>query len=218
MRTYAIGDIHGCVGLLSDLLRQIDRDAAGETRRIVCLGDYVDRGPDSAGVILTLRALQKRGEDVICLKGNHEDLMLGAVRVPGPDRDWWIQRSGGRETLASFGADSVDGVPDDILRWIAECPTGLDDGRRYFVHAGLNPTLPLDAQRDEDRLWIRRPFLDSNHDFGRYVVHGHTPLRTGIPDQRPRRVNLDTAAVYGGRLTAAIFSDAVDAPLGFLQA
>lgn len=218
MRTYAIGDVHGCAGLLSDLLGQIDRDAAGGVRRIVCIGDYVDRGPDSAGVIRTLRARQQRGDDVICLKGNHEELMLHAAYHPGPDRDWWVGRSGGRETLASFGTQNLEEVPDDVLRWISECPTGFDDGRRYFVHAGLNPTLPLEAQRDEDRLWIRRPFLDSNHDFGRYVVHGHTPMRTGIPDVRPHRVNIDTAAVYGGRLTAAIFSDDADAPLGYLQA
>ncbi len=218
MLTFAIGDIHGCRDLLVDLLSQIGRSAGVEPHRIVCLGDYVDRGPDSAGVIALLRARQRHLADgeLICLKGNHEDLLL-AARLRPEGEPLWI-RNGGQETLTSYGAASASELPPDVLEWLAACPTSFEDDLRVFVHAGLDPARDRADQRDEDRLWIRGTFLDADHDFGRYVVHGHTRLRGGSPDIRRTRVNLDTGAVYGGRLTAAIFSDDRAPPTGFLQA
>ncbi|WP_375461000.1 metallophosphoesterase family protein [uncultured Enterovirga sp.] len=217
MLTFAIGDIHGCLALLVDLLRQIERAARHGPHRIVCLGDLIDRGPDSAGVVRMLRDMQAREPGrLVCLKGNHEDLMLRAARRDASVGVWLA--NGGRETLESFGAGDIGDVPADILAWIEACPTFLDDGRRYFVHAGLNPASDREHQRDADRLWIREVFLESDHDFGRYVVHGHTPIRTARPDARRTRLNIDTAAAYGGRLTAAIFTDEEDRAVDFLQA
>ena len=219
MRTYAIGDVHGCLDLLVDLLGQIDADRAGEPCRIVCLGDYVDRGLDSAGVVGLLRARQAAvapGE-MICLKGNHEDLLLQAVDGVAHAAGNWL-RNGGIDTLAAFGVSRPQDLPVDVVSWLRRCPTVFEDMLRCFVHAGLNPAFDRNAQSDADRLWIRGPFLESNRDFGRYVVHGHTPLRGGWPDVRSTRVNLDTAAVFGGRLTAAIFTDEQAAAIGFLQA
>ena len=85
------------------------------------------------------------------------------------------------------------------------------------MHAGVNPEVPLDAQNEHDLLWIREPFLSSTRDYGRLIVHGHTPLRSGVPDRRPNRLNIDTAAVYGGPLTAAIFTDESVQPVDFLS-
>ena len=102
--------------------------------------------------------------------------------------------------------------------WLRALPLSYDDGRRFFVHAGVNPGAPLDAQDDFDLLWIREPFLSHGGDYGRLIVHGHTPLADGIPDLRGNRLNLDTGAVFGGPLTAAVFDDAQTEPIGFLQA
>lgn len=217
MLTFAIGDIHGCLDLLVDLLARIDREAAGRPYRLICLGDYIDRGPDSAGVVAALRGRQAGAEPgrVIYLKGNHEDMLLRALRRPDAVEHWL--RNGGRETLESFGVRRAEDVPSDILEWVGRCPTAYEDERRCFVHAGLNPAYDRASQRDVDRLWIRDEFLAVDHDFGRYVVHGHTPLREGRPDVRRHRVNLDTGAVYGGRLTAAIFLDDADGPAAFLH-
>lgn len=218
MLTFAIGDIHGCLDLLVDLLARIDREAGPEPCRLVFLGDYVDRGPDSAGVLAALRARQAGAERgrVVCLQGNHEDMLLRACRRPEAVEHWL--RNGGRETLASFGVRRAENLPGDVLAWIGRCPTVYEDEQRCYVHAGLNPAYDRASQRDVDRLWIRDEFLAAEHDFGCYVVHGHTPLPGGRPDVRRTRVNLDTAAVYGGTLTAAIFRDGAPGPASFLHA
>ncbi len=216
MLTFAIGDVHGCLAHLDALLPLIAQEADGAEHRIVCLGDYIDRGPDSAGVVRRLRALQAASpERVTCLLGNHEDLLLQAVARPEREGIWL--QNGGETTLASYGRIRARDLPPDDLAWIAGLPRLLDDGRRVFVHAGVDPTRPLGEQRPNDLVWIRDEFLQGDHDLGRYVVHGHTPRIDGVPDLRPHRVNIDTAAVYGGRLTAAIFRDGQDAPSGFLQ-
>ena len=217
MLTFAIGDIHGCDRFLDGILAQIATRSGRDPHRIVCLGDYVDRGPGSAAVVSRLRALQVAGEaEVICLKGNHEDLMLRAWRDPARNLDVWLQ-NGGFDTLRSFGVGGIEDLPAEAMGWIDRCPTSYDDGRRLFVHAGLRPGVPLAEQRDHDRLWIREVFLDGDHDLGRFVVHGHTPRLQGGPELRRWRVNLDTGAVYGGRLSAAVFTDEADAPSEFLR-
>jgi serine/threonine protein phosphatase 1 len=214
--TYAIGDVHGCLGLLDTLLGSIAENAAGRDHRLVFLGDYIDRGPDSAGVLARLRELQVAAPDrVVCLKGNHEDLMLRALKRPD-NLGLWLD-NGGDAALASFGCRDLDDVPRDVTAWIAGCQTWFEDEWRIFVHAGMRPGRDPREQTDRDRLWIRETFLLGDHDFGKYVVHGHTPQKRGEPDCRPHRVNLDTAAVYGGRLTAGIFMDDQAAPVGFLQ-
>jgi serine/threonine protein phosphatase 1 len=216
MLTYAVGDIHGCLDLLLDLLGRIETDAAGRRYRLVFIGDYIDRGPDSAGVISTLRRLQdERPGDVICLKGNHEDLFLRSFARPEVLRNWLY--NGGDAMLESYGADGLESVPEEVTAWVATCPVSFEDDLRCFVHAGLRPGRSLAEQSDYDRIWIRDEFLIGDHDFGKYVVHGHTPRQDGLPELRRYRLNLDTAAVYGGRLTAARFDDRQAPPDAFIQ-
>jgi serine/threonine protein phosphatase 1 len=214
--TYAIGDIHGCADALARLLARIDTHRAGAPRRLVFLGDYIDRGPDSAGVVATLRALQVAEPDAVtCLMGNHESLMLGAYR-DGFGAAPWLE-NGGVATLQSFGTPDPQALPRDVLAWISALPTAWADARRYYVHAGFRPGRPGIDPDIETRLWIREPFLSADYDFGRHVVHGHTPQRSGRPDLRAHRTNLDTACVYGATLTAGVFTDAQNAPVETLQ-
>jgi serine/threonine protein phosphatase 1 len=112
---------------------------------------------------------------------------------------------------------TIEEVPSDVLAWVGALPTWHEDDLRIFVHAGLRPGRERRDQLDRDRLWIRDEFLVGDHDFGKFVVHGHTPQLRGRPDLRRLRVNLDTGAVYGGQLSAGVFDDVQAAPLRFLQ-
>ena len=114
------------------------------------------------------------------------------------------------------GIEHPSELPPQHFDWIAALPLAFDDGRRTFVHAGVDPARPLDRQSEHDLVWIREPFLSSARDYGRLIVHGHTPLTSGFPDVRPNRLNIDTAAVYGGPLTAAVFTDDATGPVAFL--
>ena len=215
-RTYALSDIHGCLNKLEGLLAQCRADARGDAR-FVFLGDYIDRGPDTRGVLELVMDLQRREAGrVTCLIGNHEDLALNAIDDP-EEIDQWVVYNGGDKALKSYGATHPSQLPADHVAWLRALSTYHDDGRRFFVHAGVNPSRPLDRQVRHDMLWIREPFLSDPRDFGRFIVHGHTPIRGGRPDLRPNRVNIDTAAVLGGPLTAAVFDDSAAAPIGFLQ-
>ena len=213
--TYAIGDVHGCLDKLTALLDLCARHARGAPTRLIFVGDYIDRGPDSRGVIETILKLQReRPGEVICLRGNHEALLIDAIKTG--DEAHWL-RNGGGETLASYGVSHAIGLPRDHLAWIEALPLTFDDGRRFFVHAGVNPAAPLDRQTEHDLLWIREPFLDNEREYGRLIVHGHTPLQSGRPDLRRNRLNLDTAAVYGRPLTAAVFNGEKTWPIAFLN-
>ena len=185
--------------------------------RFVFVGDYIDRGPDSRGVVTLLVEMQRNSpHDVICLRGNHEVIVLAAASE-GPDAElWWLENRGGA-TLASYGVTHANELPAEHLWWFRNLPICHDDGRRYFVHAGVKPGIALDRQSDEDLIWIREPFLSCGDSFGRLIVHGHTPVMTGKPDVRRNRINIDTGAVYGGPLSAAVFNDAQTEPLGFLM-
>jgi serine/threonine protein phosphatase 1 len=199
--TYAIGDIHGRLDLLMDLLSQIITHANGRSCKLVFLGDYIDRGPDSAGVLALVRRFQQQWpESVICLKGNHEAMLLEVVTEPAVT-SWWLG-NGGDNTLASFDVSHPADLPADVLSWIAGLPTLYEDEHRYFVHAGLHPDLSLPEQDDQTKLWIRDEFLLVDHDFGKHVVHGHTPSETGYPELRPYRTNLDRAG--SGNLNSGI--------------
>ena len=213
--TYAVGDIHGCLAKLTTLIGFCEADAGEHPINPVFLGDYIDRGPDSRGVVEHLMALQQaRPDQVICLMGNHEDMLLTAADN-GDWKDQWL-RNGGLQTLRSYGVADVTGIPKDHLDWLRKLPKFHDDGLRFFTHAGIHPDRALDRQDEHDLLWIREPFLSSDKDFGRLIVHGHTPLRGGKPDIHFNRLNLDTAAVYGGPLTAAVFTSDHRMPKRFL--
>ncbi|MBV8800081.1 MAG: serine/threonine protein phosphatase [Alphaproteobacteria bacterium] len=212
--TFAVGDIHGCLEKLNRLLAACEAHAGARPARYVFLGDYIDRGPDSRGVIDRLMAIPAaRPCTVVCLRGNHEQMAVDAhasVRaVP-----LWLANNA-LSTLRNYDGRRIS---PEHLAWLNALPFSHDDGLRFFVHAGIDPSVPLAAQAPEVMLWTREPFLSEcdTVDCGRFIVHGHTPLPGGRPDLRRRRVNLDTAAVMGGPLTAAIFEDTQAPPLGFL--
>lgn len=215
-KTYAIGDIHGCLDQLQRLVELCERDAGEGRSKLIFLGDYIDRGPDSRGVIEFLIDLQKWSPDeIICLRGNHEDLLLNALEGEDAEDNWLL--NGGDATLESYRVSRVIDIPAPHVTWLRSLPLFHDDGRRFFVHAGVHPDRPLDQQRARDLLWIREPFLGSNKDFGRFIVHGHTPLRKGRPDLRTNRVNIDTGAVLGLALTSAVWGDRTAPPDRFLS-
>jgi serine/threonine protein phosphatase 1 len=217
MLTYAIGDIHGRQDLLLLLLDRIRDHAGSRLYKLVFLGDYIDRGPESAAVIETVLTLQDASpERVVCLMGNHESMLLNAVNDPTV-AFWWL-RNGGDATLASFGVRAPFSMPIHVLEWLNSLPVVFEDETHYYVHAGLRPGRRFQDQSDEDRLWIREPFLDTDWDFGKHVVHGHTPVLTDGPETNPFRTNLDTGAVFRGVLTAGIFHDGQGPPLGFINA
>ena len=217
--TFAIGDIHGCFDKVLALLSACDIVASGRGARFVLIGDYVDRGPDSRKVLEFLIARQQsEGDRLICLRGNHEAMLLAAASADRSVGDVFHWRAnGGEATLESYAADDESQLPADHLAWIGALPLYFADGKRLFVHAGIRPGIALDAQTERDLLWIREPFLSSPDDHGVFVVHGHTPLGSRQPDLHRNRLNLDTGACFGGELTAALFAGEEAAPDLFLN-
>lgn len=216
-RVYAVGDIHGRLDLLDDLLAQVEADDArrgpAETT-IIFLGDLVDRGPESAGVVERLRLLAERDGRLRFLAGNHEEIFLEALRGDGKALKLFC-RIGGRETVLSYGVDEAGYdamdyeqlaealdrlVPERHREFLARFEDAIELGDYLFVHAGVRPDRPLDDQRTADLRWIRDTFLHHRGRLGKRVVHGHT-----ICDEvefRPHRIGIDTGAYLTGRLTA----------------
>jgi calcineurin-like phosphoesterase family protein len=214
--TYAIGDVHGCFDRLVRLLGRCRLHCGGRPMRLVLVGDYIDRGPQSRRVVELLIDRQRAAPgQVICLRGNHEAMVLAAA-VEGDEMEALWLVNGAAATLHSYGVAQAAELPAEHLAWFRSLPRAYDDGRRYFVHAGVDPRVPLARQREHDQLWIRESFLRHQGDYGRLIVHGHTPLETGQPDLRANRLNIDTGAVFGGPLTAAVFDDRQTAPVAFL--
>ena len=217
MLILAVGDVHGCYDKLVHLLAQCCTYAASRPHRFIFIGDFIDRGPDSRSVIELLIDLQATADPPpIYLRGNHEQMLLDGLRDSTAELHWLLN-SGGDTTLASYGVPSAAELPPAHLSFLQNTQLSFDDGLRFFVHAGINPDRLLSDQDPHDLLWIREPFLSSRKGFGRYIVHGHSPLRSGGPDERPNRLNLDTAAAYGGPLTAALFLDDRKSAIGFIQ-
>lgn len=215
MLTFAIGDVHGCFAKLATLMQHCANYADATPFRFIFLGDYIDRGPDSRGCVARLiEWTNRRPDGVLCLKGNHEDILLSVLAQPS-DVDWWLM-NGGDATLASYHAKAPEDLPPEHIAWMKALPLYHDDGLRFFVHAGVDPTIPLDKQTEHTLLWTRERYPETINP-GRFIVHGHTPLRSGTPEQNPHRLNLDTAAVFGGPLTAAAFNDQQRDPIAFLN-
>jgi serine/threonine protein phosphatase 1 len=217
LRVYAVGDIHGRNDLLRVLLGMIQEDSArapaSPQRHLVYLGDYVDRGPDSKSVIDTLLANPLPGFSVRHLCGNHEDMLNAFLEDPAHGRHWLF--NGGKETLRSYGVDPNGEIDDVRDRLHAALPPAHRDflrrlsmreeiGDYAFVHAGVRPGVPIAEQDHEDLLWIRDEFLTSDADFGKVVVHGHTPGRQVVLAEN--RIGLDTGAFASGRLSAVVLS------------
>jgi serine/threonine protein phosphatase 1 len=217
-RIYAVADVHGRADLLSALLERIGSHlrAFPIARPIqVFLGDYIDRGPRSREV-LGLLIERRRHCEMICLRGNHEALALRFLDDPSTYSDW--SRVGGCDTLLSYGVLAAGGsgrraqrkaanafrqaLPDNHRQFLQDLPLSSTIGDFFFVHAGMRPGVPLDEQNEHDLLWIRQDFLLHDGDFGKVVIHGHTP--TPKPDVRPNRINIDTGAYATGRLTCLI--------------
>ncbi len=218
---YVIGDVHGRLDLLHALLRKIAYDAArsgdGETRELIFLGDYVDRGPDSKGVIdLILSTIAERDFwTVTALKGNHEAALLNFMEDPGSWPGW--SQFGARETLSSYGVDPPDwqGGEEDWARASRELSGAVPAAHKAFlrdleltaergdylcVHAGVRPGQPLDRQIEQDLLWIRDDFLSSTRRLEKVIVHGHTPAEEAYLGDH--RIGLDTGAYATSLLTA----------------
>ena len=217
---YAIGDIHGHARLLEALLEPVRQEVAGGDPVIVVgLGDYVDRGPDTPGVVDRLMGIASApGVQAQFLRGNHDQLLLDFLADPtlGP---YW-QRVGGQQTLQSYGVEppdsreDVDGWLQARDRFAAKLPPGHLDfyqglrlsftwGDYFFAHAGAQPGIPLEQQTAQDLMWIRKAFLEDDRPFDRIVVHGHTPAEQAHADDR--RIGLDTGAYMTGVLSACRF-------------
>ena len=218
---YAIPDIHGQRAMLEDALALIDADG-GTAARVVFIGDLVDRGPDSRGVIDTLLVGLAQVRDWIVLRGNHDDYVTrflddgDAYASKGhPDLPWFAPRLGGDATLASYGVvtegrevaeilvDARAAIPRVHRDFIAGLPFCHEENGFLFVHVGIRPGVPLKAQTGEDMMWIREPFLDWPDPHPWLVVHGHTAL--DHPRHCGNRVNLDGGAGWGRPLRPAVF-------------
>lgn len=223
LRVYAVGDIHGRADLLARMLHLIADDSNGaepvSETVLVFIGDYVDRGPDSAGVLDQLLSMRREGR-YTCrfLKGNHEAMFMDFLSDPTAFLAWAV--NGGVETLESYGIDvgpiaegpggaealgraARAAVPEAHINLLNKLETHVSLGDYLFVHAGIRPGVPLEAQAERDLIWIREPFLDYEGDLGKVVVHGHTPVRDG-PEVRANRIDIDTLAWRSGTLTALV--------------
>jgi serine/threonine protein phosphatase 1 len=215
IRIYAISDIHGCADLLQKMFTVIDRDltTVGSMRPIhVFLGDYIDRGPESRQTI-DLLVNRSRKHETVFLKGNHEAFLFDVLKSPSQLQGW--KQYGGLQTLASYGLtpslnpdeaeqaelikELANKIPPYQRRFFNSLRLRFVCGDFFFVHAGVRPGVPLPQQKEEDMLWIRDEFLESEERFSKYIVHGHTPVQQ--PDIRPNRINIDTGAYATGNLT-----------------
>lgn len=192
-RILAIGDIHGCLDQLRNLLAIIDWKPEEDT--LVFIGDYIDRGPDSAGVIEHILGLRQWSDKIICLLGNHEQMFLDFME--GRNTDLFIH-NGGAATLESYGGWEA-GLPTAHFEFLKSLPYYYETPDYIFVHAGLRDGAPLAEQDPHDLIWIRQEFIYSDFDHGKTVVFGHTPVSR--PLIRPNKIGIDTGAVYGGQLT-----------------
>lgn len=217
MRLYAIGDVHGCVDQLREAHHGIDTDLAARPVgdwRIIHLGDYVDRGPDSCGVIDFLIERQAEDDRILCLRGNHEKMLTDGLAEAGRMRELWIN-NGGVEALQSYGVSlpqflnslGSDGSASSILpgphqKFLDDLHESVQFGDYYFVHAGIDPNFSLADQTSAAKLWIRAPFLESDQEFAAVIIHGHTPGPEVVV--RPNRIGIDTGAVFDGALTCLV--------------
>jgi serine/threonine protein phosphatase 1 len=223
-RVYAVGDVHGCLDRLVALHEMIAEDMAerpvGHTT-LVHLGDYVDRGADSAQVVdWLINRPPVPADEIVNLMGNHEHMMLAAV--VGTDKEapsHWLM-NGGADSLLSWGisravppAEWANRIPRQHLIFLRDLEISRHIGPYLFVHAGVRPGVKLALQSRQDMMWIREPFLSSRADHGAVVVHGHTPKRE--PTVLPNRIAIDTGAVLGGALTCVVLEGD---RLGFLTA
>lgn len=221
-RVYCIGDIHGRFDLFRVALDRIEAHHAQRPKPrqiyVVLLGDLIDRGPDSAKVLHLVHKVQARTQQMIVLRGNHEEMMIRVIDgEPGVMRAWL--KSGGTDTLRSLGIqpplDSQDSarvvaelrqrVPQEIIDWLRALPLTAQSGDYLFCHAGVRPGVPIKKQARDDLLWIREEFLGSTRDHGAVIVHGHSV--SAELEMRPNRIGIDTGAYMSGVLSVLYLED-----------
>lgn len=225
-RIYAIGDIHGCLEDLRALLTMIEQDLSAAPTPdplLVFVGDYTDRGPDSPGVIDALIQLQNGPWETVCLLGNHDQMFVDYLDDPAPPASpkyhWLDEPLGGDKTLVSYGVPGADpahpgathtafraAVPPDHSAFLRGLALYHQIGSYAFVHAGIRPDIPLGQQAKQDLIWIRQPFLTASAPHTHTIVHGHTPVRE--IEHHGNRINIDTGAVFGWRLSCLVLEGA----------
>jgi serine/threonine protein phosphatase 1 len=216
-RAYVVGDVHGRLDLLEDLLEKIHAELqhrATASTLLVFVGDLIDRGPRSAQVLERLRTYRRDGVRTVFLLGNHEEVLLRILSGQAELISKWCS-FGGAECLASYGVNAAalkqagsqdalalihGAIPDSHVEFLESFADSCRFGDYLFVHAGIRPGIPLDQQRQADLRWIRQPFLGDENDHGFVVVHGHTIMED--VDERPNRIGIDTGAYRTGVLTA----------------
>jgi serine/threonine protein phosphatase 1 len=197
-KTFVVGDIHGCLDMLKRLLDEIPWRPGRD--RLIFVGDCIDRGPRSKGVVDRILGLIRMDPRVTCLLGNHEAMLLDYLA--GIDPEVYLANRGGT-TLRNYQAEKPAGegpmVPPDHMAFYRSLKPVLDLERYYVVHAGFRPGIEIERQSVEDMIWIREPFISSDYDFGKKVIFGHTPFSR--PLIMENKIGIDTGAVYGNRLT-----------------
>ena len=207
-RLFAIGDIHGCVDELAAMVSTI---APQREDTVIFVGDYIDRGPAARAVVELLLELRQGSADYVFLKGNHEDMMLSYLGLPGHYGESFLF-NGGAPTLESYGvpegAPALEHLPADHVDFLKALATSYLHPPYLFVHAGIAPLRQLEEQSVEDMLWIRQEFIFNPHQVAATVVFGHTPMRSVMVDL-PYKLGIDTGLVYGGKLTCVEFNEGV---------
>lgn len=210
-RLFAIGDIHGCPDELSALVRSAD---PGPEDTLIFMGDYIDRGPAARDVIDILIDIKRSaGTNAVFLKGNHEDMMLSFMGLPGHYGESFLM-NGGFATLESYGIGEGDlpsareRIPAHHVEFLSELRTKFVKDSYLFVHAGIHPLRKLEQQDPEDLMWIRQEFILNPHDLELTVIFGHTPVREVLIDL-PYKIGIDTGLVYGGKLTCVELTEGI---------
>jgi serine/threonine protein phosphatase 1 len=200
-KIFAIGDVHGCLEKLKELMSKINIDSRNDT--LVFIGDYIDRGRFSREVIDYILQLQGKYKNLVCLLGNHESMFLRYL--DGVDEDMYLV-NGGINSIHSYKISLSDDVerrkskiPADHQSFLKSLLPYYETKNYIFVHAGLRPGVPMAKQELYDLLWIRYEFMESKNDFGKIVIFGHTPLEDPLIEKN--KIGIDTGAVYGGKLT-----------------
>jgi len=197
-KIFVIGDIHGCLDILKRLMDKIPWEPKKD--KLIFVGDYIDRGEDPKGVVDFIISLKKEYNNVECLLGNHEAMLLDYLK--GRNRDIYLF-NGGTTTLASYRVSrkSEDDplIPEEHMSFYNELKPYIELDNYYVVHAGFRPGINIEDQSLEDMVWIRYEFIDSSYNFGKKVIFGHTPFKE--PLIMPTKIGIDTGAVYGNKLT-----------------
>lgn len=201
-RIFAIGDIHGCLTMLQELVSKLPLD--GRTDRIIFIGDYIDRGAQSREVVDFIIDLKRRCKHVTCLLGNHEEMLMNYLEGHDEESRSIFFVNGGRATALSYGyrggkGDEIIKVPRQHREFFKTLLPLYETEDYLFVHAGLRPGTDPARQDRRDLLWIRDEFIHSTFDFGKTVIFGHTPF--SVPLMEDNKIGIDTGAVYGGNLT-----------------